>query len=156
MFKTKMTLMVSIAATMLSLSSAMAEELTWRDDIEPMIAAKCSACHGADKPTYREWRLLNDEDRANIGSRMDTYDHFMSYVIWPATGAMQRRLDDGTNRGGEPGNMYVFLGSTDEERAENLKVLQDWLGAWNLNRWTARDDVPGITKEQLEAISAQF
>lgn len=151
-----MTLMVSVAATMLSLSSVIAEELTWRDDIEPMIAAKCVACHGADKPTYREWRLLSDEDRAKIGSRMDTYDHFMSYVIWPATGAMQRRLDDGTNRGGEPGNMYMFLGSTDEERAKNLKMLSDWLGAWNLNRWTARDDVPGISKEQLEAVSAKF
>lgn len=156
MFKTTMTLMVSIAATVLSLSSVTAEELTWRDDVGPMIIAKCGACHGADKPTYREWRLLSDEDRAKIGSRMDTYDHFMSYVVWPATGAMQRRLDDGTNRGDGPGNMYVFLGSTDEERAENLKMVQDWLGAWNLNRWTERDGVPGITKEQLEAISAQF
>lgn len=149
-------LMVSITATVFSLSSATAEELTWRNDIAPMIAANCGACHGADRPTYREWRLLSDEDRARVGSRMDTYDHFMSYVIWPATGAMQRRLDDGTNRGGEPGNMYVFLGSTDEERAENLEMLRDWLGAWNLNRWTDRGDVPGITKEQLEAISAEF
>ncbi|MFN3846085.1 MAG: hypothetical protein ACK4RZ_09730 [Paracoccaceae bacterium] len=156
MFKTAMTLMVSIAATVISFSSATAEELTWRDDIEPMIAAKCGACHGSDKPTYGEWRLLSDEDRARVGSRMDSYDHFMSYVIWPATGAMQRRLDDGTNLGGQPGNMYVFLGATDEERAENLKMLSDWLGAWNLNRWTARDDVPGVTKEQLEAIIAQF
>ncbi len=65
-------------------------------------------------------------------------------------------LDDGTNRGGEPGNMFVYLGKTDEERAENLKMLSDWLGAWNLNRWTARDDVPGISKEQLEAIGAKF
>ncbi len=156
MLKTAKMLLVSTTATVFTLSSATAEELTWRNDIEPMIAANCVVCHGADKPTYREWRLLSDEERARVGPRMDTYDHFMSYVIWPATGAMQRRLDDGTNRGGEPGNMFVYLGKTDEERAENLKMLSDWLGAWNLNRWTARDDVPGISKEQLEAISAKF
>ena len=56
------------------------------------------------------------------------------------------------------GNMYQFLGASDEERAKNLKMLKDWLGdgAWNLNRFKARGDVPGITKEQLEKIQAKY
>lgn len=144
------------AGTAFTLSSASAEELTWRTHIEPMIAAKCVRCHGPEDPEYNEWRLLSEEERKEIGPRMDTYPHFMSYVVWPPTGAMQRRLDDGANRGGEPGNMYKYLGKTDAERAENLQMLKDWLGAWNLNRWQARGDVPGITKEQLEAIKAKF
>ena len=156
MFKTATMLLVFTAATLFTLSSATAAELTWRNDIEPMIAANCGACHGSETPTYREWRLLSEEERAKIGPRMDTYEHFMSYVVWPATGAQQRRLDNGVNRGGEPGNMFVYLGKTEEERAENLTMLREWLGAWNLNRWKARDDVPGISKEQLEAISAKY
>lgn len=156
MLKTAMMMLVFTTATVFSLSSATAEQLTWQNDIKPMIAAQCEVCHGPENPTYREWRLLNEEERAKIGPRMDTYEHFMSYVIWPATGAMQRRLDDGSNRGGEPGNMYEYLGNSEEDRAENLKMLREWLGAWNLNRWEARDNVPGISKEQLEAISAEY
>jgi len=146
------------AGTAFTLSSATAEELTWRTHIEPMVAAKCVRCHGPEDPEYNEWRLLSEEERKEIGPRMDTYPHFMSYVVWPPTGAMQRRLDDGANRGGEPGNMHEYLGKTDAERAQNLQMLKDWLGegAWNLNRWKARGDVPGITKEQLEAISAKY
>ncbi|MBP1625264.1 MAG: putative cytochrome c family protein [Acidobacteria bacterium] len=88
--------------------------------------------------------------------RMNTYPHFMSDVVWPATGAMMRRLDDDKAAGGKPGNIYVFRGGTDTERAVNLKRIKDWLGdgAWNLNRWKASGDVPGITKEQLGKIRA--
>jgi hypothetical protein len=156
MRKTGMALLMFTVYTAGTVSSTTAEELTWRNDIEPMIAANCGSCHGPDEPTYREWRLLSEEERTMVGPRMDTYEHFMSFVLWPATGAMQRRLDDGTNRGGEPGNMHGYLGETDEERADNLEMLKEWLGAWNLNRWEARDDVPGISKEQLEAISAKY
>ena len=127
-----------------------AEELTWRKDIQPMVEAKCLDCHGSDTPEYNDWRLLGDA-RKETGSRMDTYPHFMSYVVWPATGAMMRRLDDG-----KPGNMYEYLGDDEAERQKNLKMLKDWLGAWNLNRWKERDGVPGITKEQLEMIKAKY
>jgi hypothetical protein len=82
----------------------------------------------------------------------------MNYVVWPATGAMMRRLDDGKATGGKPGNMYVFLGANDAERAANLKTIKAWLGegAWNLNRWEKRGDTPGITKEQLDRIKARY
>jgi hypothetical protein len=79
-------------------------------------------------------------------------------VVWPGTGALMRRLDDGKAAGGKPGNMYQYLGSSDEERAKNLNAIKTWLGdgAWNLNRWKARKDVPGITKEQLEKVKAKY
>ena len=139
-------------------ATAYANDLTWRKDIASVVAAKCGTCHGASAPDYAEWNQMPEEKRRTVAPRMDTYIHFMSYVVWPATGAMQRRLDDGKNVGGKPGNMYQYLGASDEERAKNLKLIKDWLGdgAWNLNRWKARGDVPGITKEQLDKIQAKY
>jgi len=139
-------------------TAAIAQDVTWRKDVGPMIAARCGTCHGASAPEYNDWSLMLEDKRRTVAPRMDTYPHFMSYVVWPATGAMQRRLDDGKAAGGKPGNMYQFLGGSDEERAKNLKMVKDWLGdgAWNLNRFKARGDVPGITKEQLEKIQAKY
>jgi hypothetical protein len=58
----------------------------------------------------------------NLAPRLDTYPFFMNHVVWPETGAIMRRLDDGkgAGAGGKPGNMYVFLGGDDTERAKNL------------------------------------
>jgi len=69
-----------------------------------------------------------------------------------------RRLDDGKNAGGKPGNMYQFLGATEEERQKNLGLFKAWVGpdAWVLNRFKARGDVPAITKEQLEKIQVKY
>ena len=139
-------------------TSAYADDLTWRKDIGPLVAAKCGGCHGASAPEYSDWNLLAEDKRRTVAPRMDTYPHFMSYVVWPATGAMQRRLDDGKAAGGKPGNMYQFLGGSDDERAKNLKTIKDWLGdgAWNLNRFKARGDVPGVSKDQLEKVKATY
>jgi hypothetical protein len=138
--------------------SAGAQELTWRNDIAPIVKKGCAECHGADAPEYGEWMLLPDAKRKKEGPRMDTYAHFMNYVVWPATGAMMRRLDDGANADGKPGNMYKHLGESDAERAKNLKTIKAWLGdgAWNLNRFKAREGVPGVTKEQLEKVQAKY
>lgn len=134
-----------------------AADPAWRSDIVPIVA-QCLACHGASAPEYNDWMQLGDAKRKTVAPRMDTYPHFMSYVVWPATGAMMRRLDDGSSAGGKPGNMYQYLGATDEERAKNLKTIKAWLGegAWNLNRFKAKGDVPGISKEQLEKIKAKY
>lgn len=94
------------------------------------------------------------------GPRMDSYERFIAFIAWPDTGALMRRLDDGTspNAGGKPGNMYGYLGSTDKERAANLKIVKAWVGerAWNLNRWEARGAVPAVTKEQMGKIAAKY
>jgi hypothetical protein len=136
-----------------------AQDLTWRKDIEPIVKSKCSACHGANAPVYEDWNLDRKSLEAkNIGPRMESYPDFMRHVVWPATGSVMRRLDDGKNAGGKPGNMYAFLGATDDERARNLATLKSWLGdgAWNLNRWEARGSVPAITKEQLDKVKAKY
>lgn len=138
--------------------SAGAQDLTWRKDIQPIIAAKCAGCHGSNKPEFAEWMVQREKDKG-LSPRMDTYAHFMNYVVWPATGAIMRRLDDGKGaEGGKPGNMHVFLGADDAERAANLGKIKAWLGdgAWNLNRWEARGKVPGITKDQIDRIKAKY
>lgn len=147
----------AIAAVGLALP-AHAQETTWRADILPLVKANCTECHGADTREYGEWMLLGDAKRKKEGPRMDTYGSFMNYVTWPATGAMQRRLDDGKATGGKPGNMYKYLGADDAERAKNLQTLKAWLGegAWNLNRFMASGDVPGVTKAQLEKVKAKY
>jgi len=155
------TMLAATAALILSLpapSSSAGPELTWRDSIAPIITAQCGACHGATAPEYNDWMLLGDEKRKTVSPRMDSYPNFMSYVVWPATGALMRRLDDGSASGGKAGNMYQYLGATDEERAKNLKTIKAWLGegAWNLNRFKAKGEVPGISKEQLEKIKAKY
>ena len=139
-------------------ASAAAEDLTWRKDVAPIVAAKCGACHGPSAPEFNDWMLLGDEKRKTVSPRMDTYPAFMGYVVWPATGAMMRRLDDGAASGGKPGNMYRYLGASDEERAKNLGTIKAWLGdgAWFLNRFGSRGEVPGVTKEQLEKVKAKY
>ena len=156
-----MKLQIAVIASLTALSvSATAQDLTWRKDIQPLIKENCGACHGGSAPTYEDWNL----DRKNfeskkIGPRMDTYPDFMRHVVWPATGSMARRLDDGKNAGGKPGNMYAYLGPDDAARAKNLATIKAWLGgdaAWNLNRWGAREGVPGITKDQLDKVQAKY
>jgi single heme cytochrome PccH len=152
---------VRIVSTILLCSfaaSAGAQDLSWRSDIQPLIAAKCGGCHGAKQPEFGDWMVQREKNKS-LAPRMDTYAHFMNYVIWPATGAMMRRLDDGTgSTSGKPGNMYQFLGADDAERAGNLRKIKNWLGegAWNLNRWSKQGDTPGITKEQLDRIKARY
>lgn len=140
-------------------ATAAAQDLTWRKDIQPLIKKQCGECHGASAPSYEDWNL----DRKNfesqkIGPRMDNYTDFMRHVVWPATGSMQRRLDDGANAAGKPGNMYKHLGETDADRAKNLATVKAWLGdgAWNLNRWETRGSVPGVTKEQLDKVKTKY
>ena len=134
-----------------------AQDFTWRDDVKPIVEVRCAGCHGADAPEFNDWMLLGNDKRKTVAPRMDSYPAFMSYVVWPATGAMMRRLDDGTSAG-KAGNMYVHLGDDDQARAKNFKIIKTWLGdgAWNLNRWGQRKDVPGVTKAQLENIKAKY
>lgn len=142
-------------------AGGLAAETTYTKDVKPLIDAKCAACHGAASPTLAEF--LKDDKKfaaAMKGPRIDSYADLLMLVGWPDTGAIMRRLDDGKNAlaGGKPGNMYQFLGGTDEERQKNLQTFKDWVGpeAWVLNRFKARGNVPGITKEQLEKIRVKY
>ncbi len=63
-----------------------------------------------------------------------------------------RRLDDG--KGGKPGNMYQYLGSTEEERQQNLKLFKEWVGNWTLKKW--KDITKDITKEDMDGIKVKY
>jgi hypothetical protein len=155
-----MKLRLLAAATLSALSlGAAAQDLTWSKNIQPLVKEQCGACHGASAPSYEDWNLDRKNFEAKkIGPRMDNYTDFMRHVVWPATGSIARRLDDGKNADGKPGNMYMFLGASDADRAKNLATLKAWLGegAWNLNRWELRGSVPAITKEQLDKVKAKY
>src|SRR3972149_10815761 len=133
---------------------ALAQDVTYRKHIRPLWEAKCAACHGANSPYLGEFAENKEKYTAmSKGPRMDTYADLLFYIAWPDTGAIMRRLDDGKNtKDGKPGNMYLFLGATDGERQNNLKLFKEWLGkdAWILKRRDA------ITKEDLDRFKVKY
>ena len=155
----KLELAMTLAGLSLSIP-ALAADVTYRNDIAPLIKAQCVECHGDDAPTLAEFKLDEAKyKKEKLGPRTSTYEPLLQLVGWPDTGALMRRLDDGTNAPDKkPGNMYKELGSTDAERATNLKLVKAWVGegGWNLNRWDKKGDVPGITKEQLDKLKLKY
>ena len=149
----------SLAAILLS-APVFAADVSYRKDILPLSKAKCAVCHGAQSPYLGDFLENEKKYREEMkGPRMDTYADLISFVGWPDTGAIMRRLDDGSNTADrKPGNMHQYLGATDEERQANLKVFKDWVGeeAWILKRWNKKGDVPGITKEELHKIKVKY
>ena len=116
-------------------------------------------CHGAASPTLAEF--LENQKKFEVmmkGPRMDSYADMVQLIGWPDTGAVMRRLDDGKNAGGKPGNMYQYLGASEEERQKNLQTFKAWVGpdGWILKRWNARGNVPAITKEELDKIRVKY
>ena len=154
-------LAAALMVLVLGASNVAAQEVTYRNSIAPLWKAQCIACHGAPSPERADF-LLDEKgyEAKSQGPRMDSYERFIAFIAWPDTGALMRRLDDGTspNAGGKPGNMNQYLGSTAQERAANLKIVKAWVGdgAWNLNRWNKRGEVPAVTKEQLDKIKVKY
>lgn len=129
------------------------EEVTYRNHIKPLMEQKCVPCHDAEAaPVLHEFIEAPDLWLAKgKGMRLDTYSHIVSHIAWPDTGAIMRRLDDGTTPGAEkPGNMYVHLGATEAERQANLKLFKAWVGNWNLKRWK------DVAKEDLDALKLKY
>lgn len=151
--------LAAVAVTTLALPG-WAQDVTYRKDIQPLLKAMCVDCHGDKSPSLAEFKLDEEKyKKAKEGPRLDTYEHVMALIAYPDTGALMRRLDDGSSTPDKkPGNMYKYLGGTDAERVANLKVIKAWVGegAWNLNRWAKRGDVPAITKEQLEKLRLKY
>ena len=140
--------------------SAQAADVTYRNEIKPLIKAQCDECHGNDSPALADF-LLDQEKykKEKTGPRTSTYGDLIQLIGWPDSGAFMRRLDDGSNAPDKkPGNMYKYLGETDAERAKNLALLKAWVGegAWNLNRWGTRGDVPGISKDQMDKLKLKY
>jgi cytochrome c5 len=138
--------------TVLATTSVQADEITWSGTIKGVFEKHCIACHGSSAPEYPAFK--KDKDawlKKGIGMRMETYSHLVSFVGWPNTGALMRRLDDGKNsKDGKPGNMYQHLGSEEPERQANLALFKKWTGSWNLKRWA------DIFKDELSGIMAKY
>lgn len=161
----KFKLLTLVAGAVVALP-AMAADVTYRNDIAPMFKKLCADCHSAesDAPSMAEFKL--DEDKykktLKVGPRSDTYEHLLQLVNGNSTGALMRRLDDGTNpyAKGKPGNMYKHLGETDAERAANFKIVNAWVvgegNKWDMNGIGQRGDMPPITLEQLRRIKAKY
>lgn len=137
---------LTIAA--LTATAAHADEVTWSGSIRSVFEKNCLGCHGSDTPEYAAFK--KDKDawlKKGVGMRMETYSHLVSFVGWPNTGALMRRLDDGKgSKEGKAGNMYKYLGSDEQERQANLGLFREWVGSWNLKRWAdiSRDELNGI------------
>ena len=135
--KPKLSAVLSLALAGAS-AVALAQDATYRKDIRPLFDKQCGECHGGpDAPYYGEFK---DNEKQFTGKkqgpRMDSYADLIFYVGWPDTGALMRRLDDGKNAGGKAGNMYRYLGETDEERQKSLTVFKTWVEPkdWTLKR----------------------
>lgn len=162
----KLKLMAVLAGAVVALP-AMAADVTYRNDIAPMLEKYCADCHSAKAgaPTSAEFGADNARKeqyvkKDKVGPRLDTYETVLQLIAYPDAGSFMRRLDDGTSplAKGKPGNMYKNLGETDAERAKNLAVIKAWVGegGWNLNRWHVRGDVPAITKEQTDKLQLKY
>ncbi|MGQ9646814.1 MAG: cytochrome C [Thermodesulfobacteriota bacterium] len=127
------------------------EVVTYVKDVKSIVSKGCLSCHGSDAPTVEEFKKNKEGfKQRDKGPRMDTYENLMIFVNGTDTGALMRRLDDGRNtKDGKPGNMYKFLGATDDERARNLEVIKKWIGGWTLKRKAE------ITEYELKAIKAK-
>jgi hypothetical protein len=130
--------------------AATAGAVTYEKNVQKVISALCLFCHGGDAPTIEEFKKDEEGFKKKMkGPRMDTYASMMILVNGSDTGALMRRLDDGTNKqDGKPGNMNRHLGKTETERAENLNIIKQWIGGWTLKR---KSDITG---EELKAIKA--
>jgi len=142
-----------ISFSILAASAVNAQEVTWSGSIKGIVEKQCLACHGTESAP--EYQLFKKEKEKWLskgqGMRMDTYSYLVSFIGWPNTGAMMRRLDDGKgSKEGKPGNMYQHLGSTEEERQKNLALFKTWVGNWPLKR------LPETTKEELSGIKVRY
>jgi hypothetical protein len=131
---------------------AHAEEVRYTTHIKPLFDAKCKGCHGPDSPEYGEFKANKKKyEEMFKGPRMDGYAYLIYFIGWPDNGAVMRRLDDGKSvKDGKPGNMYQYLGSTEEERQKNLGLFKEWVGNWTLKRWSE------ITKEEMNGIKVKY
>lgn len=130
--------------------SAAAQSVTYENTVKKILAERCMGCHGAGAPTLAEFGKDKEGWKKKMkGPRIDSYANLIILVNGSDAGAFMRRLDDGKNtKDGKPGNMYVWLGGSDTERAQRLAVVKQWVGNWSLKR---RKD---LTEAELQSITA--
>lgn len=140
--------LAAVSLTVIAATVVQADEVTWSGTISRVFEKQCIACHGSEAPEYAAFK--KDKEawlKKGSGMRMETYSHLVSFVGWPNTGALMRRLDDGNgSKEGKAGNMYRHLGATEEERQKNLALFKAWVGNWSLKRLleSSKEDLNGI------------
>jgi len=131
-------------------SQAQTSQVTYESHIQKVVAERCADCHGGSAPSMVDFKKDKDKyTKEKLGPRMDTYENLMVMVNGSDTGAIMRRLDDGTHtKDGKPGNMHKHLGGDGAERAGNLDLFKSWVGSWNLKKGSE------ISEEEKKAILA--
>jgi len=134
--KTTSFLVASALAAVAGSTAADAQSVTYENTIKKILTERCMACHGAGAPTLDEFEKDKDTWKKKMkGPRFDTYASLKVLVNGSDAGALMRRLDDGKNtKDGKPGNMNMWLGSSEAERAQQLDVMKKWVGHWTLKR----------------------
>jgi len=132
--------------------SVSAGDVMYTSQIKTIFETKCSSCHGQGAPEYGDFEKEKEKYIAlSKGPRMDSYPHIIFFIGWPDNGAIMRRLDDGKNtKDGKPGNMYQYLGTSEEERQKNLVLFKEWMGNWNLKKW------PDVVKEEMDGLKVRY
>lgn len=138
-------LAISLVGFILWASVSLAQDVKYRTHIKQIFNAKCLSCHGSTTPEYEEFNVEKDKwTKQGLGMKMDSYRQMVNFVVWPNTGAIMRRLDNGKNtKDGKPGNMYQYLGGTEEERQNNFSLFKQWVGLWTLKR------LPELTNQEI-------
>ena len=139
--------LVIAAACMASSMSLLAQEVTYRNQVKPMIQKLCAECHGDGAPTLAEFKLAEEKyKKEKLGPNTSTYENLLQIIAYTDTGAFMRRLDDGTNTADKkPGNMYKYLGETEQNLAhafrdaeqDNAVLLIDEVDSFLQNRESA-------------------
>lgn len=141
-------------ATILVLAAApaAAEDVRYTTAVKAVFDKQCAGCHGGDAPEYGDFKKEKDKfTKMMRGPKMDSYPHLVHFTGWPDTGALMRRLDDGSGtKDKKAGNMYRYLASDEEGRQKNLKIFKDWVGNWTHKRF------PELTKEDLAGITVAY
>ncbi len=138
--KTARLYLISLAVVGLSVllmtSFALAGERVSYKEIRVVMEKRCLFCHGPESPSIEEFLKHQDKYHAEMkGPKMDSYEALVEFVKGDETGAIMRRLDDGTNTPTKkPGNMYIYLGDNEEERKANLAMFKSWVGFWTLKK----------------------
>lgn len=128
-------LKVLATAGALAFAAGAQADVTYENSIKKLIAERCAYCHAKGAPTMEEFK--KDEDgfkKKAKGPRLESYQDVMVVVNGSDTGALMRRLDDGSSADGKVGNMHKYLGKTDPDRARNLATFKEWVGHWTLKR----------------------
>jgi len=122
--------LISASFPVLSADKPKADRAMFQNQILPIFEANCMDCHGEDAPSYKTYLTAPEKfKKEKLGPRMKSYDEVMLFVLGPETGSMAKRLDDGAHTPTKRrGNMYKYLGESDREREENLKILKLWIG----------------------------